>query len=159
MSSGTDVVAVCPECGLDLFGLARFCPRCEDYVDNLGAGSSKPPPKKAPAQGIPDDRLEAPVRLGIREVFELHGFKVYDLEQERPTRQTPGPTDLLVFGFGRILFAEVKRPKRRGEAHDGLSPDQRGFRDDVLRNGGEHEVFFDEADALAWALAAKGGRS
>ena len=102
-----------------------------------------PPPFK-------DSRLEAPVRIAIRGLLESLGWEVYDMEQERPTRQTPGQTDLIAFGFGIIAFLEIKRPSRRGEKEDGLSDSQQGFRAAVLGNGGIHRVLFDETDAIAF---------
>lgn len=54
------------------------------------------------------------------------GFAVYDMEQNRPTRQTPGFVDLVAFGHGLILFIECKSDRGR------LSAWQRVMRDLVI---------------------------
>lgn len=97
---------------------------------------------------LPDDRLEREVRVEIRKTLETLGWSVYDMEQERETRQTPGPTDLIAFRGPVVAFLEIKRPQRRGEAHQGLSKDQRVFRDRVAQTPAIHRVLFDEGDAI-----------
>lgn len=75
------------------------------------------------------------------------GFAVFDMEQNRPTRQTPGFPDLFVMGRGRILFVEVKSPT--GE----LSGAQEIFRDVCLENGGEWHLWRSVEDAKAWLVS------
>ena len=93
---------------------------------------------------------EAQTRRAIVDYLRLRGFAVYDLEQgyraERGgTRQTPGVSDLIVMGRGRITFAEIKRGKagRMRQA-------QVAFGAEVVDNGGQYVVWRSLDDAIAW---------
>lgn len=61
---------------------------------------------------------EAQLRLAIRRGLESLGFFVSDLEQNRPTRVTPGIPDLFVMDpiEGGDFWVEVKTPKGRVSA-------------------------------------------
>lgn len=85
--------------------------------------------------------LETLIRLDIRRFLRNLGFAVWDMEQNRPTRQTAGFPDLVAIGRGRILFVEVKAPKGR------LSPAQQVFREECLANGGTYLVWRSASEA------------
>ena len=70
--------------------------------------------------------------MEIRRWCELRGALVYDLEQNRPTRQTPGVSDLIVLwpDGGGCWFVEVKAARgRQSEA-------QQEFQRAVIAAGG-----------------------
>lgn len=69
---------------------------------------------------------ETQIRLDIKRLLRMRDFAVYDMEQNRPTRQTAGFPDLVAFGHGRVLFIEVKTANGR------LSDAQEEFRFHVL---------------------------
>jgi hypothetical protein len=101
----------------------------------------------APKPPVP---TEADTRRAIGQYLRLRGFAVYDLEQgyraERGgTRQTPGVSDLIVMGRGRITFAEIKRGKAGR-----MRPAQVAFGEEVRANGGEYVVWRSLDDAIAW---------
>ena len=89
---------------------------------------------------------ETAIRIGIRDLLRTLGFAVWDLEQNRQTRQTPGFTDLVAMGRGHILFIEVKTPK------GSLSGAQEIFRDECLTNGGEWYLWRSTEDAKGWLV-------
>jgi len=91
-------------------------------------------------------RPETIIRVAIRDLLRTLGFSVWDLEQNRPTRQTPGFPDLVAMGRGRILFIEVKTRKGR------LSDAQKVFRDECTQNGGEYLVFRSASEAWDWLV-------
>lgn len=66
-------------------------------------------------------RPETAIRLGIKRLLRQVGFSVWDMEQNRPTRQTPGLPDLIALGHSWCLMIECKTPKGR------LTDYQRGF--------------------------------
>ena len=80
-------------------------------------------------------RPEQAIRLGIKKFLKQVGFAVWDCEQNRRTRVTPGLSDLIAFGHGVILFIEVKTDRGR------LTPYQEGFGDAVAQNGGNYLVW------------------
>ena len=84
---------------------------------------------------------ETKIRLAIKRFSKQMGFSVWDMEQNRATRQTPGFSDLVLVGHGLILFVEVKTPKGR------LSAYQKAFRDAVTENGGTFLVWRSVRDA------------
>ena len=86
-------------------------------------------------------RPETKIRLEIRRFLKKMGFAIWDMEQNRPTRQTPGFSDLVVFGHGTILFVEVKTPTGK------LTGYQEEFGDAVGENGGTYLVWRDVRDA------------
>ena len=87
---------------------------------------------------------EADIRIGIRRFLKNLGWAVWDMEQNRPTRQTPGFSDLVALGHGHILFIEVKTTKgRRTEAQD-------VFAGEVHGNGGTYLVWRSVKDAWDW---------
>ena len=93
-------------------------------------------------------RPEAQIRYSIRRLLvQKLGFAVWDMEQNRKTRQTPGFPDLVVIGHGLILFVEVKTPKGK------LSEHQELFRDEVTANGGTYLVWRDVRDAWDYLVA------
>ncbi|MCK5316291.1 MAG: hypothetical protein KAJ55_00175 [Anaerolineales bacterium] len=82
-------------------------------------------------------RPEQKIRIEIREFLKTISFAVWDLEQNRKTRQTPGFSDLVAFGHGLILFIEVKTEK-------GTQSDfQKGFEVEVKANGGHYLLWRD----------------
>jgi len=91
-------------------------------------------------------RPETIIRVAIRDLLRTLGFSVWDLEQNRPTRQTPGFPDLVALGLGRILFIEVKTRKGR------LSDAQKVFRDECTQNGGEYLVWRSASEAWDWLV-------
>ncbi len=94
---------------------------------------------------IPDDRLEEPIRMATKKALGLLGFDVFDFEQNRPTRQTPGIADLYVCGHGNSTWAEMKKA-------DGVqSADQIIFERIVMANGASYHVWRHESEAIAWA--------
>jgi Holliday junction resolvase len=84
---------------------------------------------------------EAGIRRGIREFLKTVGFAVWDMEQNRPTRQTAGFSDLVAIGHNRILFIEVKTPKGK------LSITQEMFGAEIEQNGGTYLVWRSVLDA------------
>ncbi len=86
-------------------------------------------------------RPEQAIRYGIKRFLKQVGFAVWDMEQNRRTRQTPGFSDLVAFGHGVILFIEVKTEKGR------LSAYQEEFGDEVAQNGGVFLVWRSTRDA------------
>ena len=86
-------------------------------------------------------RPETAIRLGIRKFLKEMGFSVWDMEQNRPTRQTPGFSDLVAFGHGTILFVECKSETGR------LTGWQEQFGDAVGQNGGTYLVWRSTHDA------------
>lgn len=87
---------------------------------------------------------ETTIRIGIRDLLRTLGFAVWDMEQNRQTRQTPGFTDLVAMGRGHILFIECKTAKGV------LSGAQEVFRDECLRNGGAWFLWRSTEDAIGW---------
>ena len=82
------------------------------------SGEAREPAAAAPAKS------EATIRMEIRRWCELRGALVYDLEQNRPTRQTPGVSDLIVLwpDGGGCWFVEVKAARgRQSEAQQEFS--------------------------------------
>ena len=137
--------STCPRCGADLGGLATFCYTCDEYVADMCTTAATPLPRSV---DIPDDRLEGPIKEATKKALKLLGFKVYDLEQNRPTRQTEGIADLYVCGFGRCTWAEMKKA-------DGVqSADQAAFEQTVTTNSAEYHVWRHENEAIEWAKAA-----
>lgn len=144
-------MTTCPRCGGDLEGLATFCHTCDEYVADMPTAeeaalyaASQP----RAADIISDDRLEDVIKLAAKKAIEPLGFVIYDLEQNRPTRQTEGIADLYVCGFGRCTWAEMKKA-------DGVqSPDQVVFEKIVTANGAEYHVWRHENEAIEWAKAA-----
>ena len=128
----------CPRCSGAPWKASRpFCHDCEEYVVDMGAAETG---RDAPTGS--DTRLEADIQLAIRRALEALGFSVYDLSQDRATRQTPGLADLYVMGHGRCAWVEVKRPKgRQSEA-------QVRFEGLVRANGGEYYVWRHEDEAI-----------
>jgi len=91
-------------------------------------------------------RPEQQIRLGIKRLLMQLGFAVWDMEQNRPTRQTPGFSDLVAMGHGQILFIEVKTPKGR------LSEYQKLFGSAVTNNYGTYLVWRSVTDAWDWLV-------
>jgi len=89
---------------------------------------------------------EAAIRRAIRELLKQLGFAVWDCEQNRATRQTPGLSDLIAMGHGRILFIECKTPKGR------LSDAQHFFGAEVERNNGVYLIWRSTTDAWDWLV-------
>ena len=89
---------------------------------------------------------EAQIRRGIREMLKQLGFAVWDLEQNRPTRQTPGISDLIAMGHGLVLFIECKTRKGR------LTDAQHFFGQEVERNGGVYLIWRSTTDAWDWLV-------
>ena len=87
---------------------------------------------------------EAEIRRDIRDNLRLLGFSVWDMEQNRPTRQTAGFPDLVVMGRGRILFAEIKTPKGRQNGAQKL------FQAECEANGGEYVVWRTVNELVDW---------
>ena len=92
---------------------------------------------------------EADIRIGIREHLKNLGWAVWDMEQNRPTRQTAGFSDLVACGRGWILFIEVKTE------HGRTSEAQDVFAAEVRKNGGTYLVWRSVKDAWDW-MEAKG---
>lgn len=147
------VAEQCPRCGGTLAGLARYCHTCGSYVTDIGSDAG-PPATDAYAwatRGLPDERLEDAIQLAARKALLLLGFKVYDLSQDRPTRQTPGVADLYVCGYGRCTWGEMKKA-------DGVqSAEQVAFESVVTKNGAEYHVWRHENEAIEWAKAVLEG--
>ncbi len=90
---------------------------------------------------------ETRIRIDIRELLKKMGYSVWDLEQNRKTRQTPGFSDLVAFGHGMILFIEVKTEK-------GTQSDyQKIFEAEVNANGGTYFVWRDVRDAWDYLVS------
>ena len=87
---------------------------------------------------------EANIRIGIRDFLKQLGWAVWDMEQNRPTRQTPGFSDLVACGHGRILHIEVKTAKGR------TTEAQEFFARQVRQNGGTYLVWRSVMDAWKW---------
>lgn len=87
------------------------------------------------------NRPEQKIRIEIREFMKTMGFAAWDLEQGRKTRQTPGISDLIIFGHDLILFVEVKTPKGTQSDHQKL------FELEVTANGGTYLIWRDVRDA------------
>ena len=95
-------------------------------------------------------RPETTIRIAIRDFLKKQlGFAVWDMEQNRPTRQTPGFSDLVACGYGRILHIEVKTPKGK------TTPAQDLFAAEIRKNGGTYLVWRSVMDAWQW-LEAEG---
>lgn len=86
-------------------------------------------------QGERPGNPEARLRWKATQAYKLAGFAVYDLEQNRRTRQTPGVADVLLLGHGLQVWVEFKDGEKRQ-----LSDAQRLFREHVGRNGGLYYV-------------------
>lgn len=143
-------MTICPRCGEELVLNARFCWKCEEYLDRMDEdGAPVEPSPRAAGVIIPDDRLEDVIQEAGRKALELLGFTVYSLSQDRATRQTPGVADTYVVGHGRAVWAEWKRP---GKKHK-QSLAQIAFEADVTANGAEYQVWRHESDATEWARA------
>lgn len=138
-------VEKCPGCGGVLAGLATFCHRCEEYVEDIGPN---PSPERDHAPALPDDRLEKDIQRATKTALELLGYTVYDLSQDRATRQTAGIADLFVVGHGRCAWGEMKTQKGK------QSPAQQKFEELVLANGGEYYIWRHESEAIKWGKAA-----
>lgn len=136
----------CPCCLTELSGLARYCHDCKSYTDDIASTTDATPEAR---ERIPDDRSEAEIQLAIRKALTAHGFHVYDLSQDRPTRQTPGLADLYVVGHGTCAWVEVKRPKGR------QSDAQKLFERLVTEAGGLYMVWRSEGEAIRWAETLK----
>ena len=130
----------CPTCGEHLGGLAAYCWRCDEYTADMG----KPSPANVTAPKIPDTRPEAEIRLAIRRVLELHGFHVWDTEQNRPTRVHAGLPDLFAMAQGRYTWVEVKRASGK------LSEAQHAFRRYCDESGMPYQVWRSETEAIQW---------
>ena len=78
----------------------------------------------------------------------MAGFRIWDTEQDRPTRVTAGLSDLIAFGHGVTLFIEVKTPQGR------LTEAQEAFGDAVAEGQGHYLVWRSVADAEAWLTEA-----
>lgn len=94
-------------------------------------------------------RPETVIRIAICKFLKQLGWAVWDMEQNRPTRQTAGFSDLVALGHGRVLFVEVKTAKGI------LSPAQTVFGAEVAANGGTFLVWRSVKDAWDW-LAREG---
>lgn len=134
---------VCPGCGRKLGGLGTFCWNCEDYVAALAGEEDEDPEPAVP------EPSEEEIRHGISEHARALGYAVVDTEQGwRPgpghSRVTPGLSDLIVLGDGRLAFAEVKRPGRS------LTDAQDAFRSAVVRAGADFQVWTSLSDFFEW---------
>lgn len=87
---------------------------------------------------------EADIRRGIVKFLRMIGFAVYDLEQNRKTRQTPGIPDLYVQGKGIRFWVEVKTAKGR------LSEAQADFKAEEEAHGGTVHVWRSSQEAFEW---------
>lgn len=87
---------------------------------------------------------EARIQRNISVLMKTFGFAVWDMSQDRATRQTPGVPDLIIMGWGRVLFVEVKTPKGKE------SPTQIDFRETCNANGGLSLVWRCDSDAMDW---------
>jgi len=88
---------------------------------------------------------EARIRKHIVELMrDKLGFAVWDLEQNRATRQTPGIPDLIISGWGHHFHVEVKAPGRY-ETQAQLS-----FKNTCNANGGLSLVWYSDVDAMDW---------
>ena len=138
-------MTACPKCSAPLAGLATFCHSCKAYTADMIEGEAKAP--RVAHSGIEqaETRPEVEIRMAIRRALEASGFDVYDFEQNRPTRQTPGIADLYAVGRGRCAWIEVKTHKgKQSEA-------QVVFERRVTGNGGEYLVMRHESEAFRWA--------
>ncbi len=87
---------------------------------------------------------EAEIRQGIKKFLKQLGFACYDMEQNRPTRQTPGVSDLIIFGRGRTVFAEIKTAKGKQTAH------QKTFEEHVGEGQGTYVVWRSTTEVMDW---------
>ena len=88
---------------------------------------------------------EARIRSNITKLMrDKLGFSVWDLEQNRKTRQTPGIPDLIISGYGHHFHVEVKVPGKKE------TPGQVDFRETCNANGGLSLVWRSDAEALRW---------
>jgi len=91
-------------------------------------------------------RPEQAIRMEIKRLLTQLGFAIWDMEQNRPTRQTPGFADLFVLGHGMAFTVEVKTPKGK------LSPAQVFFGTEATANGFTHLVWRSVNDAWDWLV-------
>ena len=96
---------------------------------------------------------EADIRHGIVKFLRMVGFACYDLEQNRPTRQTPGIPDLYVQGKGIRFWIEVKAPGRK------QTPAQLDFQRDEGDNGGVYYLWDSVMNAYDWFESFRDDRS
>ncbi len=90
-------------------------------------------------------RPEARIRNNITKLMrDKLGFAVWDLEQNRKTRQTPGVPDLIISGYGHHFHVEVKVPGKKESIH------QEAFRHTCNANGGLSLVWCSDSDAMDW---------
>ena len=87
---------------------------------------------------------EARIRRNITGLMKTFGFSVWDLEQNRKTRQTPGIPDLIISGWGQHFHVEVKVPGKKE------TPAQVDFRETCNANGGLSLVWCSDSDAMDW---------
>lgn len=87
---------------------------------------------------------EASIQAGIKDLLKNLGAYVVDTSQPRATMITPGLSDLIVMGWGRIAFVEVKTPDGKMSKH------QVAFRREVEDNGGTYMVWTSSKDAWEW---------
>lgn len=91
----------------------------------------------------PEARIQRHI---IKLMRDKLGFSVWDLSQDRPTRQTAGIPDLIISGYGRHFHVEVKTPKGRE------TPGQVDFRETANANGGLSLVWRSDVDAWDWCV-------
>jgi len=95
---------------------------------------------------------EATVQKHIVELMrDKLGFSVWDTSQgyrkeKGGTRITPGLPDLVIIGWGHVLFVEVKTPWGKE------TPGQMDFRMTCEANGGESVVWRSDGDAWDWCV-------
>ena len=105
------------------------------------------------AAGLPELMAQGPearARVAVKRLLaQVTSFLVVDTEQGfRPgrggTRVTPGLSDLILVGHGRIVFVEMKSQKGR------QTPEQRAFQEAVERSGGTYLLWRSDVDAWMW---------
>ena len=93
-------------------------------------------------------RPEARIRKNIKDLMKMLGYSVWDLEQNRKTRQTPGIPDLIISGNGSHIHVEVKVPGKKETLSQVL------FRETCNANGGTSLVWYSDSDAMDWCHSA-----
>lgn len=119
------------------------------------------PPKRAPRPGLVPSKIswlpEDALRAMCLDHLDTLGYETHDLEQGfRPdgsTRVSLGIGDAYIQGYGIRAWIEFKRWDNE------LTPDQKTFGADELRNGGIYLVIYELDQLQRWHDSHSGRRS
>lgn len=136
MSTGASGTLVCPAGGEEHPAWARYCHDHQVYLDRGEETQPSRPDLPEPS--------EAEIQDAVKNLLAVRGLDVVDTSQDQPAQITRGLSDLIVFGDGRLIFAEIK-------ARDGKqSVYQRRFEGWCRRAGVEYQIWRSPEDARAW---------